>query len=81
MSFSVLGGQFPSKFDIVIPKTPLYKGIVVYCHMIALWEGVVVLKELRQRMVPLHVSKGIPMTSQYTTNFSLTVADVENHHF
>ena len=25
-----LGGQFPSKFDIVIPKTPLYKGMVVW---------------------------------------------------
>ena len=28
--FQALGGQFPSKFDTVIPKIPLYEGIVVW---------------------------------------------------
>ena len=32
---------------IVILKTPLYKGMVIYWITIALWEGVVVLKGLR----------------------------------
>ena len=30
--FSALGGHFPSKFDIVIPKTPRHKGLVVCCR-------------------------------------------------
>ena len=28
--FLALGGQFPSKFDIMIPKMPLHKGMVVW---------------------------------------------------
>ena len=27
--FELQGGQFPSKFDIAIPKTPFYEGMVV----------------------------------------------------
>ena len=42
------GCHFPSKFDIVISKTPLYEGIILL-----IWK----------RMAPLPVLRGIPLTS------------------
>ena len=61
----IAGSQFPFKFDKVIFMTSLYEGIVVYQLEIALWEGVTVLKGLRLRMAPLHISRRIPVISQY----------------
>ena len=74
-----LGGKFPSKFDTVIPKKPLYEGMVVW-----ILNNPKIINNTwnTEENGTVTCIQGNPHDlDNMAANFSLTAWGVENHHF